>query len=506
MAPVADAERRQADADRIATVTIFIQNDAVGAGAGNLDPTQASVDLGVIANGDTGLGLAPAVGNRQQVSYARTIGGACPVRLDALVNTTFTPDYGAGPQTVNIVILPVLANFVLNDGTSILAAAGVALPPQNSGLPSATLNNTNDCLAIYDTTQNNGAGYCCARGGTGGTLDLQIPNPVILYHELSHARRIANDTLLALTASCNPASPEENAAITEENDLRTQLAAAAGQPAVLRDPGIHCGAVCGTGSVPASDCCIIASVSSGSALSSEVQALRAVRDNFLRSTEVGFAFCENHYRDYYAFSPQVCTLMAREPALRPLVLDGFVRPLVFAFRLLSAHVFGNLTDARLGRLVADHHPDRGDAARVLALLERARAFSLGEIEAGHVVGDELVRLLREHAWPSAHVRWPLVEPVEIYAEALRLYHAGARTSKIGGYLRQAFTSWAVELPLDPVWGSLSRQELERELGIFESRLLRSTRAKARFRKRLLDRFRDVTAIRTVVLASMGAAP
>src|SRR5206468_3724559 len=111
-------------------------------------------------------------------------------RLATLVNTNFNPDYGlgAGPQAVPIVILPVLANFVLNDGRSILAVGGTSLAPSNSGLRGAALNNTTDCLVIYDTTQNNGAGYCAARGTTA-TLNLQTPNPVILYHELSHAFR-----------------------------------------------------------------------------------------------------------------------------------------------------------------------------------------------------------------------------------------------------------------------------------------------------------------------------
>jgi hypothetical protein len=490
-------------------VTLFVQNDALGAGAGSLNPTQASVDLGTIANGDTGLGLATAVGNRQQVTYSRTLGGNPPIRLEQLVTTVFTANYGSGPQTVNIVVLPVLANFVLNDGSSILDVGGTALPPQGSGLPGDTLNTTNDCLVIYDTTLHNGDGYCVARDGTGGTLDLPTPSSVVLYHELSHALRTAQHTELALTSTCNPSAPEENAAILDENEMRKQLCDAAGKSPELRDPGNHCGSLCGSGASPTCDCCIIASVSSGSAMSAEVQALRAVRDSFLRSTEVGFVFCQKHYQDYYAFSPQVCTMMARRPELRPLVLEGFVRPLMIALRLLQAYALGGLSDTRLGRLLAEEQPDRGQAAYTIATLERARAFSQGEIATGDTVAEELVRLLRERAWPSVHVCWAIVEPVRIYGEALRTYVAGGRPADVGRFLRHAFTAWAVEMPLDPVWASLSARQFERELQIYETRMLRSARAKSRFRRRLMESFGHVTAVCTVLgrtQATAGGVP
>lgn len=480
-------------------MTVFIQNDATGAGTGNLNPNQAAVDLAVAANGDTGLGLAAQVGNRQQVTYARTLNGAPPIRLNTLVNTTFTPNYGGGPQTVNIVVLPVNSNFFLNDGTSILVVGGTALPPQGSGLAGAALNNTNDCLVIYDTTQNNGSGYCTARNGTGGTLDLQTPNPIILYHELSHAFRIVNNTLLALTAACNPSSPEENAAITDENDLRTQVANATGVTPVLRDPGIHCGGLCtGGGGGGGGSCCIIASVASNSPISAEVQALREVRDGFLRRTEVGFSFFQKLLHDYYAFSPQVSTVMAQKPDLSQLVLEGYVRPLIITLRLLQLHAFEEPTDAKLGRVFTNYHPEAAEAADKLALLDRARAYSQGEIASGERATEELAQILHERAWSSEHVRWALIEPVRIYGEALGAYVAGSKRAEIGRTLRQAFVAWAAEMPLDHVWASLSANQLKRELSTFETGLLRSSKAKSRFRKRLVDRFGHLTAVGTLL--------
>lgn len=475
-------------------MTLFIQNNATGAGAGSLDPNQAAVDLGIIANGDTGLGLAAQVGNRQQVTYAQTLTGNPPNRLNNLVNTNFNPNYGAGPQNVNIVILPVLSNFTLNDGTSILIIGGTALAPQGSGLAGATLNTTNDCLVIYDTTQNNGTGYCTARGGTGGTLDLQTPNPIILYHELSHAFRVVTNALLALTAACNPSSPEENAAIIDENDLRTQIATATGATLVLRDPGIHCGALCTGGAIT---CCIVASVASGSPISEEVAALRSVRDGLLRKTEIGFSFFESLHHDYYGFSPQVSTLMARHPALRPLVLEGFVRPFVNILRLVEQYALSSGTAESLGQQFVADHADRALGAARLDMLRQAREVLNGSEAQLTDTERELAHFLYR-ALASEHLRWAIVELIQIYQSALQAYLDGCGVEPLGEQLYNGICSWVVRMPLDDVWASLSVTELRDELELLESTLFRTAEARASLRDRLKRKFGTVTAIATVL--------
>jgi hypothetical protein len=492
-------------------VTLFIQTDATGAGAGSLDPNQAAVDLAIATNGDTGLGLNAAVGNRQQVTYARTLAGPPPVRVDTLVNTNFSPDYGAGPQAVPVIVLPVLSNFVLNDGTSILVVGGTALAPQGTGLPGSAANNTNDCLVIYDTTQNNGAGYCTARAGTGGTLDLATPNPIILYHELSHAFRIVNNTLLALGPTCNPASPEESAAITEENDLRTQIANAMGTAVVLRDPNINCGAVCGGGGGGGGggSCCIIASVASRSPMSGEVQMLRALRDQFLRRTEVGFAFFRQLFHDYYSFSPQVCTAMSREPSLPPLVLEGYVRPLISVLQLMRELALDGSRDTALGRRFVQAHADVAECEGRLTLLQQVERLWDGDELPAHGPAREVAELIRRHACTSEHVQWALIDPVRLYAQALAAHLCGHSAAAIGRGLRTGFDRWSERFPIDHVWASLPASELEAELRTLETVLLRSARARTGFRRRLLQRFGDITAVRRVLGAACvntGAMP
>lgn len=225
-------------------MTMFILQDAAGLGAGDIDPPRAFGDLAVIADDDA-IGLGPVAEGLEPVTYTPTQTGPLQDRLDVLINTTWTPDYGAGPQDIDIVIIPALATFVLADGTPMgrsFTNNGTALPPTGSGLAGASLNPTSNCLVIYDTTQT----ICVARRGTAGTIDLPISNAGVLYHEFSHAFRILNNTLLPLSGTCNPSSPEEAAAITDENDLRTQIAQRQDRRPVLRDPGIHCGALCVT--------------------------------------------------------------------------------------------------------------------------------------------------------------------------------------------------------------------------------------------------------------------
>jgi len=475
-------------------MTLFIQTNASGAGAGTLNPNQAQIDLAVATNGDTGLGINAAVGNLQQVTYGRTLAGAPPIRIDAMVNTNFNPNYGAGPQAVRVIILPVGSDFMLLDGTSILIVGGTALPPNNTSLAGATLNGTNDCLIIYDTTQNNGAGYCMARNGTGGTLDLQTPNPIILYHELSHAFRIVNNGLLALSGICNPSSPEENAAIMDENDLRTQVANAGGVAAVLRDPGIHCGGVCGGGRVP--PCCIVASVTSGSPISPQVQMLRSFRDLVLRSSEVGHSFFARFFQDYYAFSPQICTLMAKNQYLRSKVYDCFVSPLLVILGLMRDRILHQQDAAALGRAVQAALQDQDD--RLSNNLQESARLWQGEIPESDQLDVEVIdamqSLLATHARKSDHIDWALIAPLRMLADAVQSHRDGQAFDEVGQKLESALNDWSTKMPVDHIWASLSQAELEIELAELERLAMRSPDACRQFRKRLKQQFPEITSI------------
>jgi hypothetical protein len=467
-------------------MALFILEDATGIGNDQVDTFQAFIDCVIIAN-DDGVGLNDPAGGRQQVTYARTENGPPQLRLDALVNTTFTPDYGSGPQQVDTVVIPGLAGFTLDDGTS-FRHNGTALAPNSSGLAGSSLNTTEFCLVIYDTQQN----ICVARQGSGD-IDLPISNPVVLYHEFSHAFRIVNNTLLALTAECDPSSPEENAAITDENDLRTQIANRQGETPALRDPGIHCGEVgCDGG------CCIIATVASKSLSSSQVRFLRSVRDHFVRSTEVGYAFFQKFFYDYYSFSPQVCTIMVGNPEIPGHLLEGYINPLLDFWKIMIERSCNNFSDAELGAAFVRHHPDREAAQSRLDALQQTVAYWMQEAPEDNSAPAELLKLLRERAWPSEYMQWALVAPVRIYHDMLALFLAGADEVAMGRAFNNELDAWAPEIPISEVWAALSAEEVVKELEFCENVLLQSPASKKRFYQRLLDRFADITSVDVVL--------
>lgn len=465
-------------------MTLFIQTDATGVGTGVLDAPEAFVNLAVIANGDTGLGFTDVSPSLQQITYARTLTGPPPIRLDTLVNTLF----GVNPENRDIIIVPVLDNFVLPDGTPI-GRGGFALPPVGSDMPSAENNPTTSCLVVYNTTDRNGPGLCFARAGSGGTKDLPISNPVTLYHELSHASRIVNDALLEVTPGvCDPASPEESAAIVEENDMRTQIANALGVAPELRDPLIHCARKGCRGD----GCCIVATVASGSHLSVEVDALRSVRDGYLRRSEAGFAFFARLHDAYYGFSPEVVRLIARHTGLQELVLRSYVRPLVVALQTIERYTLGGLRGAELARQLcaAGDEISEPELARALALLD-GDAAATAELPCGE---RELSATLIAHALPDPHVRWALVDSLFLYLTARRAAGMQLTDEELGRTLAAAIDEWAARLPIEDFWPSLTRSEVTGELRFLERSLLVTARARRRFGARLAKAFPQARTI------------
>lgn len=471
----------------------FILTDATGITSNDLDAAQGFVDLAIIAN-DTGLGVGTTAGGRQPVTYARTVNGPPQLRLDTLVNTAFTPNYGSGASNVDSIVIAGLHGLVLADGTP-MTNNGTALAPMGSGLPGASANPTASCLIIYDTQIT----ACVARDGSGGTLDLPISSPLVLYHELSHAFRIVTNTALALTGVCNPSSPEENAAIVDENDLRTDLAARSGVTPTLRDPGNHCGRIAGE----CSSCCIIATLASRSLSSPQVQALRHARDHFVRGTEVGHAFFERFFHDYYAFSPQVCTIMAGRPSVSAQLLEGYIEPLLGFWKIMIERSRLPMDDVILGNAFMGLHADPVEAARRFDAIERTGVYWQRQRDEAGDVPERLLTLLRERAWPSDTMQWALVAPVRMVHALLSLQLGGADAVAIGREFNRLLDAWTPEVPLANVWAALSAAQVGRELAFCEDALLQSSTSRRRFWTRLRARFNDITAVAAVVDGRMA---
>ena len=163
--------------------------------------------------------------------------------------------------------------------------------------------------------------------------------------------------------------------------------------------------------------------------SPEVQYLRAVRDHFVRRNEVGHAFFEGFFSEYYSFSPQVCTVLAGDQPLTRLVLDGFVVPVLSFWQLMIERSDATWDDADLGAAFVRCHPDRAAAGDRLAAI---REMVLHMVAPGDYAPPELVQLLLRRAWPNEHIQWALVRPVAIYQEILACYVREPRLTRSGG--------------------------------------------------------------------------
>ncbi len=494
-------------------MTLYIQvasNLAQAPGTGTIEAMNAETDLLTITN-DGAVSFGVPVWDLEQVSYSGICNNDARTMIDALANSVFAPNYGSGSQIVDIIILPVLGDFYLSNNASITTMAGCALPPQNSGLGGASLNPTNNCIVIYDTSLNNGAGYCMARAGTSA-YDLPTRSPVILYHELSHASRFVNNTALAQGAGCTPCVAEETAAIIDENSFRSDLAARANVTPELRETTNSCAAICPPNTPIEEEGeteCLIVSLVSGSRRSPEVLSLRRVRDNSLRRTEIGFAFFDTLHYDYYAFSPQACALLAGDAEMAALVLEGYVGPFLTMLRTLEACAFEGCDDAALGRLFLAAVGEQAQIERGLEATARvASAWGPGDGLAADLP-PQLTGLLKERALPSEHVRWGLFEPIGIYRRVLALAAQCPDPATVGKMMREAIDAWVPALPIDDVWTSLSPAQLKSELEWLDRFLFKTDRSRAAFRRRLRQAYGDLPAIRDALDtggAGAGGAP
>lgn len=502
-------------------MTLVIQTAAAaGVGTGVIKPQQAFDDLKSIANFDDGLVAGPP-DILQSLTYMRTDGGVPPARLDELINTDFDV---VPPPAPDIIVLAVAGDFHLQDGSSITDHGGtMVLPPAGSDLPGADLNGTASCVVVYDTSDNNGLGYCVARANDTGdppVLDLHMPTPVLLYHSLSRAFRIVTADMQDTTEKvCEEASPESQAGIKDENDMRTQLAAQLGTAVELRAPKNICVATCQSGDGGGE------SGGSGEGSSDEDEGsccmggwvwpeqdpdwydwdeasgqLRTLRDQFLRRNEIGHAFFDSLHYAYYGFSPQVVALMATDTELRSNVLHGFVRPVIRVLQLARDHVIGAVDGAELGQAFLAQVGDGDDARLSLAMLDRAEAILENRDDGPALTPAQrsVADLLLKRAISDEHVSWALIEPGRAYHGCLRVWSRGASAEEIGGYVEDFLTQWCGRLPVADRWASMNSEAVAAALDLLDSSLLRKPAPRRIFYGRLMDRYGEVPAVRDVV--------
>ena len=446
-------------------MTLFLQNDAGGSGTGGVFSDRGFGHLVQIANMDTGIGQNAPVGDLLQITYAQTLHGIPPDRLDTLVNTDFSGVAGS----TDIIVLPVDNTFVRPNGHFVTENAGLTFPVGNSENP------TSSVLVVYDTSDNGGNGYCLPKEG-GGTVGF--PGSVILYHELSHALRDATSSSLDNSDTGCTANPEEHQAEIDENDMRDQLGVE------HRDTTQHC-----TTSGCGSNCCIVASIATGSPYSGDVNALRSLRDEVLRRSDVGFDFFEHLHYDYYAFSPQVVRMMERESELRGRIATLFVVPLTRCLELLRAWSEDRAGPDELGaRFVRGFEatPQLADLPRIAVTTAlTALRNDVAPPDPSRRLGD-LSDLLRSHASDSTFVRWALLDTIEIYLDATARHLDGEPPDAIGAEVARAFEDWGAQLPLTEIWRRMSMHAVADELGFVLRYVTPTAAGRARFAERLRE--------------------
>lgn len=450
-------------------MSLFIQNDSGSFGAGSVFPDRAFSDLLQIAKMDVGLGEGTATGDLLPVTYSQTLFGNPPNRLNTLVNT----DFIGVPGPVDIIIIATDATFTLSDGTVLTNYGGLTFPLGNPENPTASV------VVLYDTSQAGGGGYCL-KGEASGKYDLQTPNPVLLYHELSHAFRDATNSSLSRTASGCAASPEEHAAEVDENDMRDQL----GTP--HRDTTDHCG----NPGCPSPPCCIVASIATGSAFSQEVNQLRRFRDSFLRVSDVGFDFFQHLHRDYYGFSPEVCRVMGCAPDIRELIRCYFVLPLVQVLGLAVEYAQKGADAHRLGLMFEEGLVTEESLASLSGSeLGVARALLNSGLAAPAALEGrtaELGAIIGGRATTSPFVHWALIETIKIYVDAVEWHIQGTSADEIGKRLAESFDEWGARFPLTDIWKTLSKYATGQELDFLKQTLLPQPGARSVFARRLSE--------------------
>jgi hypothetical protein len=340
-------------------------------------------DLFTISRQDGNLGDTPVPGDpsANQMTYAGgSPAGPTAARLFSLINTNFgTP----------IVVSALNDGIDPITGQDLTAVAGETYIDSTSG--SAIIR------VVYDASQCLGSGFFVFDTSAN---HITFPNPVLLYHELSHAFRAAQGTT---------ASNDEIPAETDENVMRGVLSLC------LRDVNNH-GGGCGPGSTCGGTSngngCFIVSATTGSPSSAEVTVLRQLRDRVAAASGMAAKLIDAVYDEYYQFSPGIVVNLEKNAGARESVLWMVVQPLLAWYKLAGA-VALDLADqsavSRAKQEVLRACPPYFGGAHIAALLETIRAGESLPADSPQLLRDFAPRL--QEAARLRFASWAILDPL-----------------------------------------------------------------------------------------------
>jgi hypothetical protein len=438
----------------------------------------AEQDVVAIVNGDSGIGFDYQNGviidgyNCYPVTYLAPGSGLTHVRMAEMVNDpTLSP---------RVVIFAVPSNFQIGGGPTTVAAGGITYKPH--ALETSNGNPlTNDIAIFYDVKLCNDQGVKVKKQPSGRTGQA---TSCILYHELSHAYHMLHNS------TNSSSNQEEQAAISDENDLRTiknmpKRRLAGNDPNWKKCKG------------PKPPCCIVASLSTGSPYSEEINRFRDLRDDTLRESLIGDDFFNEFFYRYYGFSPEVTRLMGHHPNLKPVILQYFVTPLLAGVELLIHYADNrgeNLAkflreQARRKGLSEIHHKRFLD--ELAGYLRTARNFDqqviskILKVKGKDYDGfEELLKYINAETFKDEYINWSLVAVVELWVESAILLYSNRSEAEIDFEIYEKIVNWIGYMPISAAWRDLSRLQTELELQSLEQFIF-DPRSKSTFADRLV---------------------
>jgi hypothetical protein len=415
----------------------------------------------------------------------------------------FTPKQGttlSGSRVVelissspDIVVYGAESTTTFPDGTLLSEnyAGGIAFP--------------GDPIQIYiDITNAAGVGYVVHdRGGR----QIGFPLPVILFHELSHAKYMIDGHWPPLTTPPDQLTAiVEPPAIKEENDFRAQV------DIPLRRPGDHWGGPgeAQEGDLPFPDCqpadskwCFIATAAAGSPQAPEVQALRQMRDRYLAMSRWAALTASPMLDAYRQLSPGVVRDIAANPLLRRAVLLYAVHPVFHLMQILQQ--FSLLDGATsLPALVIEAVDayratlsENDDLPAALRQAADGAIHAVGELEVGT---PETYRDLYECNWPTDLFPY-LARSIRSVTSDLSGFHwafSGIASfltfaassprnedATIAGYLRQ-LGEWLAQVPIPA--NAIDQADVRQELEILSEHVFTTPEMRVAFAEALLARY------------------
>jgi hypothetical protein len=402
----------------------------------------ASTDLFTISSSDGNFnGGAPVnatihtnIGdvNATQLTYPSvTTGTSTANRLSTLVNTNSGLSWGDP-----ILITP------LNGGNDPYGVGGNLTGNGVTYVDTSVAPNV--IHVLYDTSQCTGQGIQVF--DTGGNA-IPEPNPVILYHELSHAYHNAIQQVPFPQTACPGNTTDEPGAEIDENVLRGQLGL------TPRDPCNH-GGQCGGGS--GGNGCFIVSAATRSSESPEIHRLRELRQRVVARSALGAQLIERIYDEYFQFSPAIAARLEQDGMARLATLWIVVRPLLAWYTLAGALGMKEATEIAVSQII-DELFDRcsGNPAgpSIASMLEAIRSEAPLPEDTPELLLDFESRL--RQAAKLRYASWAILDPM------VRIWrcHSGR-----AGLVHEV-AEWLAAAPLERLRPPVALAELEAQLRI-----------------------------------------